>query len=105
MKYIKLSAVRERKRKTNVYEVLAVSDNTFLGIIQWYPPWRQYCFFPYTDFERGGLIFSSGCLQQIREFIGQLMVEQKAGLHGFWREEIEMEHIHRKDKDLEPMEG
>jgi hypothetical protein len=39
-----------------------------LGEIRWYGPWRQYCYYPPIE-----SIFSAGCLQDIADFIKQLM--------------------------------
>ena len=76
-KYVKFR-LNDRKPLTNVYDVLSKEGNVPLGIIQWYAPWRQYCFYPEDE-----TVFSIGCLQQIRLFIGKMMVQQKEKLHGF----------------------
>lgn len=44
----------------------------FLGEIKWASCWRQYCLFTCSD-----IVFSSGCLEDIRDFIKQLMDERK----------------------------
>ena len=38
-----------------------------LGWIEWYKPWKQYCFCPAT-----GTVFSGSCLADIIDFIKQL---------------------------------
>lgn len=38
-----------------------------LGVVKWYPIWKQYCFFPECD-----IVFSQDCLADIQHFIGQL---------------------------------
>lgn len=48
MGYIYFKLLRELS-KTKVYGVFSVSSDTRLGTIKWYPPWRQYCFFPEPD--------------------------------------------------------
>ena len=50
----------ELKPKTGVYRVFNKKSGITLGIIKWYPAWRQYCFFPL-----GNTIFSKGCLDDI----------------------------------------
>lgn len=60
------------KPKTDVYEVSSKSDDSVLGTIKWYAPWRQYCFFPTED-----KVFSRGCLNQVNEFIDKLMKERE----------------------------
>ena len=39
-----------------------------IGVIRWYPQWRQYCFFP-TE----GTVYSKGCLKDIANFIENQM--------------------------------
>lgn len=75
--YVKFR-LNDRKPRTNVYDVLSINGDMVLGTIQWYAPWRQYCIYPDEE-----TLWSIGCLQQIRLFIGKMMVEQKEGLHGF----------------------
>jgi len=59
--------------KTRVYSVTSRSDNNRIGIIKWYAPWRRYCYFPEED-----TIYSSGCLDDINDFIQGLMRERKS---------------------------
>lgn len=56
------------KGKTTKWEIHHVESDCCLGVIKWYASWRQYCFFPEND-----TIFSSGCLQDIQDFIKKLM--------------------------------
>jgi len=55
------------KPKTFVYGVFSKTQSTRLGIIKWYAPWRQYCFFPQEN-----TLYSKGCLEDIANFIGEL---------------------------------
>ena len=64
--------VIEKKPKTKVYGVYAKSDDSFLGVIAWHVPWRQYCFFPMAK-----TVWSRGCLQQVQDFLQKLMDERK----------------------------
>jgi len=57
----------EKKPKTNTYVVKTRSGEN-LGTISWYFPWRQYVFYPYDQ-----TIWSEGCLQQVTDFIHNLM--------------------------------
>jgi hypothetical protein len=51
--------------KTKKYEVVNNrQSDIILGIIKWNGRWRQYCFFPYE-----GMVFSTGCMLDIVEFI------------------------------------
>lgn len=62
----------EQKPKTGVYHVLNNSSGFLLGIIRWYGPWRQYCFFPEAQ-----TLFNVGCMQDIIDFIGELREESR----------------------------
>lgn len=63
------------KKKTDAYICLNVHSNDQLGVISWYGPWRQYCFF--VGSVRGEVVFSAGCLKDIQTFIKSLMDERK----------------------------
>jgi len=43
-----------------------------LGEIKWHSSWRQYCYFPTIQ-----AVYSVGCLNDISQFIKQLMDERK----------------------------
>jgi hypothetical protein len=60
------------KRKTAVWQCLNKSTDFSLGTIQWHSAWRQYCFFPEWN-----TVFNRGCLEDINDFIQQLMDERK----------------------------
>ena len=64
-KYINFVEV-ESKGKTSVWMCLS-KDAYKLGEVKWYGPWRQYCFFPENA------IFNKGCLEDVNDFIKQLM--------------------------------
>ena len=73
MKYIDFILIpRKPKRKTDIYEVVSSDSGHLLGSIRWYGPWRQYCFSP-----QGDTIYSGGCLDEIKEFIKELMDKRK----------------------------
>ena len=55
------------KPKTSVWHCLNNGSDSLLGGIEWYGPWRQYCFFPEFD-----TVFNVSCLEDINHFIGQL---------------------------------
>lgn len=59
------------KRTTSTWYCLN-GKNIQLGRIEWYSPWRQYCFTVYT-----GIVLNAGCLKDIADFIKQLMEERK----------------------------
>ena len=62
----------EKKPKTWVYGMVSMSQGVKLGIVKWYAPWRQYCFFPEDE-----TIFNPTCMESIIGFIKELMEERK----------------------------
>ncbi len=57
----------KRNPKTEVYSCLNNSSGDELGIVKWYPAWRQYCFFSAFD-----IVFNAGCLDDITHFMDQM---------------------------------
>lgn len=66
--HFKLDVTASKGRKTNIYAILSKSSNHILGYIKWYGAWRQYCFYP-----NGETVYNVGCLDDIKDFIKQLM--------------------------------
>ena len=64
-KYIYFEIIEE-KPKTKVWSIFNKTDLSQLGIIKWLGSWRQYCFFPESK-----TIWSTGCLQDIIDFIAK----------------------------------
>ena len=60
------------KPKTLTWFVYPKEGIDHLGIVQWYGPWRKYCFFP----EHGSL-YEQVCLREIADFC-----EQRTREHG-----------------------
>ena len=71
-KYINF-VLTEKKPKTSVYECKNNNSGDALGIIKWYPAWRQYCYFPTCP-----AVYSKGCLDDITHFINKISEERKA---------------------------
>lgn len=69
--YIKFEMI-DKKPKTNIYAVYNKNSGSLLGIIKWFSSWRQYCFFPSEE-----TIFSYGCMNEVIDFIQELMKERK----------------------------
>lgn len=63
--------LEECKPKTIVVKVENKSMED-LGVIQWYAPWRQYCYIAECD-----IILARSCLQDITDFITELMEKRK----------------------------
>jgi len=67
-KYLRFEEL-EAKTKTKQFVVKNKLLDFALGYVKWNAQWRRYCFFTTTR----GLIFDSGCLADIQDFIDQLM--------------------------------
>ena len=70
--YIYFEDEEVANRKTKVFACNNRSSHVTLGYVAWHNGWHQYCFNP-----NEGMVFSSGCLQDICHFIKQLMDERK----------------------------
>ena len=62
----------ERKPSTWVYGIVSHKWGSKLGLVKWYAPWRQYCFFPEND-----TIFNPTCMETIIQFVKDLMKERR----------------------------
>lgn len=40
------------------------TSGEYLGVVRWYGEWGRFCFFP-----TGPVVLSSGCLEDIQEFL------------------------------------
>lgn len=78
MKYITIKkTVKNKKRKTDIFTVHNKKSNFIIGIIKWYPSWRQYCFFPSEM-----TVYSYECLRDISNFITNLKKISYSGKKG-----------------------
>lgn len=59
-KYLYFEQANNPGRKTGVWRVRARSTGAELGVIRWYSPWRQYCFYSAPS-----AIFNTDCLISI----------------------------------------
>lgn len=55
------------KPKTHVLAVQTKNQEVTLGVIKWFAPWRQYCFFPAQE-----CVFSKSCMVDINDVITKL---------------------------------
>jgi hypothetical protein len=62
----------EPKPKTRVYEVRNKENQTLLGHIKFYAPFRKYSFFPEPN-----MVFEQDCMQVITGFLGRLEAVRK----------------------------
>ncbi|MDX9802799.1 MAG: hypothetical protein RBS96_02050 [Dehalococcoidales bacterium] len=60
------------KRKTMVWAVTSVYDQTLLGFISWFPRFRKFSFFPQKD-----TVYEEMCLRDIAEFCETETKKQK----------------------------
>ena len=64
MKWINIVEVPNPGRKTKKFEIHSKEDDSSIGIIKWYGPWRKYCFFPLSE-----TVYEQVCLRDIAQFI------------------------------------
>ncbi len=69
--FVELSSGRE----TTVWACANHRETDMLGIVSWYSPWRQYCFTPTAG---AYIVLSKGCMEDINDFIAQLMKARAA---------------------------
>jgi hypothetical protein len=62
-KYLEFNTL-EQKPKTKVIEIISKRGRERLGIVKWFPRWRQYAFFPEPN-----TIFNVECLNDIINYI------------------------------------
>ena len=60
-------------RRTKEWSVWNHDYGENLGIIKWYGPWRQYCFFDAST------VYSLGCLKDIAFFLQRVSEERMPG--------------------------
>ena len=58
-------------RKTHDYALLNRRSGTCIGVVAWYGPWRQWCFFPGDE-----SVWSDGCLSDVQDFLAKLKAGQ-----------------------------
>jgi len=71
-RYIRFIQVPKEGRIASVWYCRDSKSDGTIGTVSWDGGWRQYCFFPRSD-----TMFSSGCLADIQDFIGQLMAARR----------------------------
>jgi len=68
-KYINFVKIDLRgKIKTSIWSCRNNKSGTELGQVKWYPPWRQYCYFPTIK-----ATYNIECLNNIINFINHKM--------------------------------
>ena len=64
---------RRAGRKTDTWEVWSLDENSHLGTVEWYPPWRKYGFMP-----EHSTVWDQACLRSIADFIESETEKHKA---------------------------
>jgi len=57
----------EGKRKTPDYHVMNCHSGNCIGVLKWYGPWRQFCFYPGDD-----TVWSADCLEDIQDALRRI---------------------------------
>jgi len=65
---------QEPGAKTQKWAIRSKSDESMLGVIKWFRPWRQYCFFVMDV-----AVFSAGCFKDLTSFLEELNRKHKQG--------------------------
>lgn len=66
-------------RKTPIYQVTNKENGVYLGDIKWHGAWRKYTFFTKPASQVGlQFLFEATCLQDMTDFLNDLMTEHKA---------------------------
>jgi len=71
-KYLHFEEVETLPEKKTKRFLCLSSTGSVLGNVKWFGRWRQYCFYPAPE-----TIFSTGCLDDIKDFILKLQEERK----------------------------
>ena len=64
----------ERGTKTKYFLILSKGFGSVLGYINWYGPWRKYCF---TSMDN--IVWDANCLNDVSAFLDDLMETRKEG--------------------------
>ena len=70
-KYLRLD-LSSWRGKTAVYAIVSKKYENWLGVIEWYAPWRQYCFRPDP-----ATIWNKDCLMTVVHWTARLNREHK----------------------------
>lgn len=70
-KYIRFIELISQTEKS-IWSCRNNRSNEELGIVEWYPLWKRYCYFPKRQ-----AVYSAGCLDDISDFIKREMEERK----------------------------
>jgi hypothetical protein len=69
---------REQGKKTDSWEVWALSDASHIGQVRWHSRWREYCFFPSS-----GIAMEQDFLRSIAQFVESETEKHRKGKRAF----------------------
>lgn len=70
--YLDFNRFTPKGQKTDVVDVYSKNYGDLLGVIKWFPRWRQYTFFPMP-----GTTWSVGCLLDVKMELVKLNTEKR----------------------------
>lgn len=73
-KWITITELENKGRKTKIFEVRAIHDDFFLGTISWDTGWRRYVFQPSCA---EPIKLCKDCMNLISNFMDKLMEDRK----------------------------
>jgi len=65
---------QEPDAKTQRWQIRSKGDGSVLGVVKWFGPWSQYCFFVMDV-----AVFSAGCFKDLTSFLEELNRKHKQG--------------------------
>ena len=66
-KYFSFEKAYVKSNESPYWFCTSKSSNYPLGVVKWFPDWKQFCFFPEEE-----TVFSTGCLNDVVDFVTQL---------------------------------
>ena len=72
-RFLRVEGPLERTGCKTVRWILIAEDESHLGRIQWYGPWRQYVLEPLAS-----AIFHAGCLRDVAAFLDRANAQHRA---------------------------
>lgn len=88
-----------QERKTKLFEVSSLYDDSKLGTIKWYGGWRQYVFEPCQDTR-----WSWDCLQELSSFIKMIIDARKKAQTNTNVANLSVSEVVKHDKDIKERE-
>lgn len=66
---------RDKAKRTFVYDIVDLRNGK-LGVVKWFGPWRQYCFYPAAD-----TVWNTDCMKDVQDFLSRLkQARSKSGV-------------------------